>query len=83
MCQVKFLGPIVLCVIDGNFDVVELKKSISKKTEDEIVLSRTGAMLSMAEIDLDRPTAAGRRRQSIDRQSGWMGLRALSKMRHR
>lgn len=30
MFQVKFLGPKVLCVIGDNFDVFELKKSISK-----------------------------------------------------
>lgn len=51
MSQAKFLGPRVLCVIDDNFDVFELKKSISKKAKNEIVLSRTGAMLSTPEID--------------------------------
>jgi hypothetical protein len=82
MPDVKFFGPTVRFVIDDNFDSPELKKSIAKKAENEIVLSSTGAMLSMAERNLHRLTAARRRNEIIDRQSDWMRLRELSRMRN-
>jgi hypothetical protein len=31
-----------MCVMDDNFDLPELKKSIAKKAKNGIVLSRTG-----------------------------------------
>jgi len=82
MSQVNFFGTSILCVIDDNFDLPGLKKSISKRTENEIVLSRTGAMLSVADLDLDRPIAPGRRRQGMDRQRSRMSLQELSRMRN-
>lgn len=42
MSHVKLFDSSVLCVIGDNFDVAEPEKSILKKTEIEIVLSRTG-----------------------------------------
>ena len=82
MFHVKFFGSRVLRVIDDNFDALELKKSISKKTKNEIVLSRTEAMLNMVEIDLDRPAAARPGKQIVDRPGDWTSLQELARMRN-
>jgi len=66
MSHVKLLCPSVLCVMDDNFGLFEIKKSISKKAKNGIVLSRTGAMLSMADPDL-RPTCCHRQKQADHR----------------
>lgn len=74
MPHVKLFGPTVLCSIDDDFELPGPKKSIAKKAEHEIVLSRTGAMLNVVERHLDPNGAARRRRQGVDRQSEWTGL---------
>jgi len=40
MFHLKLFDSSVLCVIGDNFDVLALEKSILKKPENEIVLSR-------------------------------------------
>ena len=81
MPHMKLFGPAVRCVLDDDFDLLAPKKSIAKKAKNEIVLSRTGAMLDIAEIDVDR-AAASRGKEIIDRQSNWMSLQELSRMRN-
>jgi hypothetical protein len=82
MSRVKLSCPSVLCVMDDNFDLLEIKKSISKKAKSEIVLSRTWAMLSMANLrpQTDLLPQAEEGRSSIE-QVIWMYLRELSRMR--
>lgn len=68
MSQVKLLCPSVLCGMDDNFGLLEIKKSISKKAKNEIVLSRTGAMLSMANLDF-RPICCHRQKKADHRST--------------
>ena len=73
-------GSGVLCIIGDHFDVMELKKSILKTAEYEILLSSTRAALDMAERHFDGP-AARRARQIIDPQTHCNCARELSRMR--
>lgn len=60
MPHVKFFGATVGRLIDDNFDSPERRKSIAKKAEKGIVLSRTGWKIELL------PQAEGGR--IIDRQ---------------
>ncbi len=51
----ELFGSSLLYLIGDNFDAQELQKSISKKAENEIVLSPADGRVDDAQIELDRP----------------------------
>ena len=44
----KLFGSGVLCIIDDNFDLLEVNKSVFKEPDYKILPASTGALLNMA-----------------------------------
>ena len=71
----ELFGSSLLYLIGDNFDAQELQKSISKKAENEIVLSPAGGRVDDAQIELDRPARPRRSKPVIDEQSSCITFR--------